>query len=185
MSFGAQTVECEGTVRTCHQGRRSGWAASGVQFEHADVRTVDRLADAIYNMTVPEIFSHLSQPSWAARQWRYLAMRVRGGLRPRAVRHETYLPVRLIDQSGEFFATTRDLSTSGLSLVAPRSIAVGSRVTIVMSSSGADCWSSAATVVRCTPVTAPSPEFSTFQIALHIDAAHGKQLAGMLAAEAA
>lgn len=183
LHFGAQAVECAGTVRTC-QGRRSGWAASGVQFNHADLRTVDRLADAIYNMTVPEIFSHLSQPSWAVRQWRYLTMRVRGGLRLRAVRHETYLPVRVTDQSGEFFATTRDLSASGLSLVAPRAIAVGSRVTMVMVS-GAESWTSVATVIRCTPVTAPSPEFSTCQIALRVDPAHGKQLAGTLAAEAA
>lgn len=184
LSFGAQTLECGGTVRTMHKGRRSGWAASGVQF-HTDVRTADRLADAIYNMTVPEIFAHLSQPSWAARQWRYLSMRVRGGLRSRAARHEAYLPVRIIDQSGELLATTRDLSASGLSLVAPRSIAVGSRVTVVMSSSGRDSWTSAATVVRCAPVTAPRPEFSTFQLALRADAADGRDLAVMLSTEAA
>jgi len=183
LHFGPQTVECAATVRTGH-GRRSGWAASGVQFDHADLRTVDRLADAIYNMAVPEIFSHLSQPSWAARQWRYFAMRLRGGLRLRAARHESYLPVRVTDQAGEFFATSRDLSASGLSLVAPRPIAVGSRVTVDIIA-GAASWSSSAMVVRCTPVSAPRPEFSTFQIALRIDAPRGKELAGMLAAEAA
>ena len=39
----------------------------GLKFHVLGQETVDRLADALYNMTVPEIFARLSQPSWTVR----------------------------------------------------------------------------------------------------------------------
>ena len=40
---------------------RSEWAAYGVRFHFAEQEGVDRLADALYNMAVPEIFTRLAQ----------------------------------------------------------------------------------------------------------------------------
>jgi hypothetical protein len=177
-------VSCEGEVRSVHGRRRSSWVAHGVQFRHIDQRSVDAIADAVYNMTVPEMFSRLTQPSWFVRQWRRQTMRLFASPRIRAVRQESFLPVAVEDAQGEFLATTRDLSVSGLSVVAPRRVERGTLVRVRLMS-GSATWSSMARVVRCTEMPAPRPDYTTWNLGLRVTSADVRGLAGMLAEEAA
>jgi hypothetical protein len=177
LHLGPRVIECDGEVRSVHARRRSGWVVHGVHFLHADNRTVDQLADAIYNMSVPEIFSRLSQLSWISRQWRALTLRLSRGVH-RAARHEACLPVRVTAAGGEFLATTRDMSRSGVSLVSPRAFCVGAHVRIRLTAAG-ETWTSMATVARVTPIPASRPEYVTWNVGLHVDASNVSGLAGV------
>lgn len=174
LHFGAHVIECPGLVRASYGPRRSRWVAHGVQFLPPDLRTVDHLADAMYNMTVPAIFSRLTEPSWSRRLWRSVATRVRYGVHVRPVRHEAFMPVRVQAGAVEFVAMTRDLSLTGISLVSPRPLEVGTVVGMRLAS-GAENWTCHATVVRSQPTPAPRPEFSTWHVALRIDQAEGRR----------
>jgi len=174
LHFGAHVIECPGTVRAVYGRRSSNWFAHGIQFTPPDLGTVDRLADAIYNMTVPAIFSRLNEPSWTRRLWRSLVTRLRYGVHVRPVRHESFMPVRVQSGAAEFVAMTRDLSLTGISLVSPRPLAIGALVSMRLAS-GAESWTCHATVVRQHQTAAPRPEFSTWHVALHIDRSLGRR----------
>ena len=182
LHFGQHVIACAGLVRSNYGQRHSAWVAHGVHFVDADQATADRLADAIYNTTVPEIFTRLTRPSWIVRRWRGLAASIGSGARPRAARHEAFVPVSVSDDLGQFVATTRDLSASGFSFIASRSLSIGARVRVRFMS-GHDTWTCMATVKRVAPIPAARTEFSTWHVGLHVDSddavghAHLAQLA--------
>jgi len=184
LHFGPRVVTCHGEVRSIKDRPSKGWVGHGVQFLQADQATVDELADAIYNMTVPDIFTRLSQRSWLVRQWTDLVARVRRGAGSRAVRREAYLPVRVGDAAGEFLATTRDLSANGLSLIAPRALDVGTEVSVRLTS-GAKEWRQVAIVTRVVPVRSARPEFSTWHLGLRLRPSDASALDSLLLEEAA
>lgn len=183
LHFGPRTVACTGEVRSHQRRKGSSWVAHGIQFADVDQRIVDSLADAIYNMTVPETFARLSRPSWIRQQWHTLVMLVRHGGRS-AARREAALPVRVSDVAGEFLATTCDLSVSGLSLIAPRAISVGTTVRVRLSA-GREPWDSVATVVRSTLLESARPEFATWRLGLRINPSDAGALDGILLEEVA
>jgi len=184
LHLGPQAVECGGEVVDVHADLRREWTGHGIQFDHAgSPATVDRLADALYNMSVPEIFTRLTQPSLPVRWIRQLSARL-GLLRFRARRREAYLPVRIQTRGGEFIGTTRDLSRTGLGLVSPEPIDVGTTVRLVLRPAEGE-WSSPATVVRVRPMPGALDEYRTWYVGLRVDGTadvHG--LRHILAAEA-
>jgi len=183
LHFGAHAISCTGVVRSNNHRKRSSWIAHGVEFDAAHQSIVDALADGIYNMTVPETFVRLSQPSWIHRQARALVKLARYSGRS-AARREATLPVRVTDASGEFLATARDLSASGLSLVAPRPIHVGTSVRVRMCA-GREQWDSVATVVRAVPLRSPRPDFATWELGLRLSSSDVGALESMLLEEVA
>jgi len=71
-------------------------------------------------------------------------------------------------QAGEFLATTRDLSESGLSLIAPSPLKPGSVIRVILRGPTGE-WSSPATVVRVKPVPNPVAAYRTWHVGLRID----------------
>jgi len=166
--LGPSAVECDGRVMSVHPRQRGGWVGYGMQFDHLSTESTDRLADAIYNMAVPEIFARLSLPSMPVRLAKRLAGRLKGSLRARADRHDACLPIRVQSRGGEFLATTRDLSEGGLNLISPRPLVVGSIVRLILHSPEGE-WSSPATVVRTRPIESAVPDLRTWQVGLRVD----------------
>lgn len=167
LHLGSETLDCEGRVVATHGRQKNGWFAYGIQFERMPPRHGDRLADALFNMTVPEIFASLSQPSLAEKIIRTLRGRIASAGR-HARRREAFLPLRVRSGGGEFVATTRELSQSGLSLTAPRPLDIDSHVTLELQSPD-DQWVASATVVRVEPLEAPLAAYRTWQVGLRLD----------------
>ena len=169
LHLGAQPLDCDAEIVSLNDRVKSEWAAYGVRFHFATQEGVDRLADALYNMAVPEIFTRLTRPSWAVRIARAAAGRVFGATQLRAPRYEAYLPLRLqVRNGGECLATTRDLSRSGLSLVSPRALEAGTVVRLILRAPEGE-WSSLATVIRSTSMPGTDPALRTWLVGLRID----------------
>ena len=169
LHLGQQVLDCDAEIVSLHDSVRSEWVAYGVRFNFSGTEGVDRLADALYNMAVPEIFTRLTRPSWPVRVSRAAISRVLASTRLRAPRYEAYLPLRLQVRGGrEFLATTRDLSRGGLSLVSPRPLATGTIVRIILRSPDGE-WSSLATVTRTTAMPGADEGFRAWLVGLRID----------------
>ena len=63
LHLGAESLECDGEIASVQNRVGSDWMAHGVCFRFHPREDVDRLADALYNMAVPEIFARLTRPS--------------------------------------------------------------------------------------------------------------------------
>lgn len=183
LHLGAHMIETAGEVVFVHKRHRSEWVGHGVQFAPASFADVDRLADALYNMAVPEIFTRLTQPSLPVRVLRKALARL-GWLRARAARQQAYLPLRIQTTTGEFLATTRDLSRGGLGLVSPYALKVGDQVRLILRPAAGE-WSTPATVVRVSPMPSAMDEYRTHYVGLRLDGqAEVVGLGRILAAEA-
>jgi cellulose synthase (UDP-forming) len=169
LHLGAQPLDCDAEIVSHNNRVKSEWTAYGVRFHFASQEGVDRLADALYNMAVPEIFTRLTRPSWSVRLVRAVVGRVLGATRLRSPRYEAYLPLRLqVRGGGEFLATTRDLSRSGLSLVSPRRLEAGTVVRLILRSPEGE-WSSLATVMRSTAMPGTNASMQSWLVGLRID----------------
>ena len=108
-----------------------GWHPHGVRFEHPDAATVDAISDALFDTVVPELLlGMLRRPPPIVRAvrdgWRAAHRR----LAPRAARRSIRLPARLVAGGRTWPVTTRDLSSSGSSVVSPVAVAVGSTIAV-------------------------------------------------------
>ena len=168
LHLGPQALPIEGEVVSTHDRRDSEWVGHGIRFRHAHQADADRLADAIYNMAVPEIFTRLTRPSRVVQLWRAVTGRLAGVLRARASRREAFLPVRVQTVGGEFLATTRDISAGGMSLISPRVLPVGGTVRVVLRLPEGE-WTRSATVVRVLPVPGALEPYRTWMVGLRID----------------
>ena len=168
LHLGSMTLDCDGQVASSHGRHRSGWIGHGIRFEHTRPEAVDQLADAIYNMCVPELLTRLSRPSLPVRVFRALSGRVRGITQARALRQEAFLPLRVQSSAGEFLATTRDLSRNGLALITPHPLEPGTTVRLVLRSPAGE-WNCPATVMRSTPSHTAVKDYRTWQVGLRLD----------------
>jgi cellulose synthase/poly-beta-1,6-N-acetylglucosamine synthase-like glycosyltransferase len=169
LHLGPHRLECDGEVMSVHDRVGSDWVGHGIRFHFAGPDGVDRLADALYNMAVPEIFTRLTRPSWTVRATRAVLSRLSGGTRFRAPRYEAYLPMRVQSREGdEWLATTRDLSQGGLSLVSPVAVQPGRVVRLILRSPDGE-WSSLATVVRTMPMPGADASLRTWLLGLRVD----------------
>jgi cellulose synthase (UDP-forming) len=169
LHLGSQPLECDGEVVSVHERVRTDWVGHGVRFHFGTSQPVDCLADAIYNMAVPEIFTRLTQPSRPVRAFRAWSGRILGGMRLRSPRYEAYLPLRLqLREGAEFLATTRDLSRGGLSIVSPRPLTTGTMVRVILRSPEGE-WTSLGTVVRAVAMPGADDTLRTWLLGLRLD----------------
>jgi hypothetical protein len=182
LNFGPKVVTCQGEVRSVKQG--PSWVGHGIEFVHSGHVTADQLADAIYNTTVPEMFTRLSQRSWVVRQWTYLTAWISRSTGVRQARREAALPVRVSDAAGSFLATTRDLSANGLGIISPTALEVGAEVRVELVAATGD-WRRTATVTRVVPVASVRPEYATWHVGLRLHPSDAGALDSLLLEEAA
>jgi len=169
LHLGPRPLDCDGEVVSSHDRVRSEWVGHGIRFHLTGPDAVDRLADALYNMAVPEILTRLTRPSWAVRVTRAISSRLLGSTKFRAPRYEAFLPMRVQTRDGEeWLATTRDLSQGGLSLVSSRHVPPGRLVRLILRSPDGE-WSSLATVVRAMPMPGADDSLRTWLVGMRID----------------
>lgn len=168
LHVGSQALNLEGEVVSLHARVGRDWVGYGIRFRHASPADVDRLADAIYNTAIPEMFARLSRPSRVAELARLAWRRLLGVVRVRPTRREAFLPLRIQTDGGEFLATTRDLGPGGLGVVSPRPLKPGSIVRLVLRSLEGE-WSGQATVVRVAAMPGGVENSRTWMVGLRID----------------
>ena len=128
--LGTRYLDRTGEV-VANRDNGDGWTVHRIRFAELEQHDIDLLSDAIHGGVVHELFALLSTPSRFARLWRFAVSRVRRpGKRSWSPRRCTHVPVRVGVEHGAFLATTRDISRSGLSLVAPRAAVEGTQVSI-------------------------------------------------------
>jgi hypothetical protein len=173
-------------ITTCNEDvdllRQTVRGALNMRYPHRTV--VDRLADALYNLAVPEIFARLTRPPRVVRTTHAVLSRLSGSTRFRAPRCEAYLPMRVQTRDGEeWLATTRDLSQGGLSLVSARAVEADRVVRLILRSPEGE-WSSVATGVRNTPIPGADQSLRTWLPGVRVDGqADLIELRHMLSAE--
>jgi PilZ domain-containing protein len=169
LHLGAQQLDCDGEVMSVSARVQGDWVGHGVRFRFDRSTGVDRLADALYNLTLPEVSTRLAQPPRLVRVTRALLGRIAGMTRFRAPRYEAYLPIRVQTRDGkEWFATTRDLSHGGLSVISPFAVDPGRVVRVILRSPEGE-WTTLATVVRRTALPAADENFRMWRLGLRVD----------------
>ncbi len=121
----------EGAVVTSHARTADGWYPHGIRFAGDGIAIADAVNEAIFDTVVPELLHGLRRPSLVVRLASRAAMAVRRRLTPRAARRPVRVPVHVTTHSGQrVFATTRDMSATGLSIVSGVRMEPGSRVLV-------------------------------------------------------
>lgn len=148
LHLGSRHADWTGEVVARHGERPDRWVVHGIRFVDIGQPDVDLLNDAIFNGVVPELFSSLSAASRTRRVGQALASWVttRRGIRAR--RRPVQMPVRVEPGGTSFLATARDISATGLSLVATRPAAVGSHVELEILAPH-QRWRGRLSVARC------------------------------------
>ena len=150
LHFGVITADWQGEVVAQHGRRQDRWAVHGVRFLGTTQDDIDLLNDVIFNAVVPDLFVTLSAPSLPRRAVRWVVGRLRGGFARRPRRRPTAVPVRVHHPLGDFLTTVRDVSGTGLSVVAPRAAQTGEvcRLEILAPEQR---WQGTASVARSVP----------------------------------
>jgi hypothetical protein len=169
LHLGAQPLDCDGEVMSVSARVQGDWVGHGVRFRFDSSTGVDRLADALYNLTLPEVSTRLAPPPRLVRVTRGLVGRIAGMTRFRAPRYEAYLPIRVQTRDGkEWLATTRDLSHGGLSVISPFAVDPGRVVRVILRSPEGE-WTTLATVVRRAALPAADESFRMWRLGLRVD----------------
>jgi PilZ domain-containing protein len=120
-----------------HQGQQAdGWYRLGIRFADLKAADIDLINDTVFSIVVPDYFSWLSQPGWFLRWVRTMRALLTHRFTTRAVRQQVHVPVRVRHAGGEFVTTVREVSQTGLSLLAPCPIAQGSIVSVTITAAG-------------------------------------------------
>jgi hypothetical protein len=109
---------------------------------------VDLLNDSIFSLVVPDLFTTLVAPPWPIRKWRQIRQAFDARARARAKRQAVRIPVRVESPTGDFVVAARDVSATGVSLMSPKSIAIGSTLRLSMVAPGHE-WEGTVEVARC------------------------------------
>ena len=119
------------------QGKQSdGWHRLGIRFADLKAADVDLINDTVFSIVVPDFFSWLSQPGWFRRWVRTMRSVWNRTFTKRAVRQQVQVPVRVHHTAGNFVTTVREVSQTGLSLLAPCPLTPGAMVSVTMTAAG-------------------------------------------------
>ncbi len=165
--FGVRSVDwtCEVTSDSGQQLDR--WYRHGVRFVDLKPADVDVINDSIFSLVIPDLFSTLTQPPWLARQWRRFVLWRERRAWHRARRQDVRVPVRVETPTETFVTTVRDLSATGLRVVSPIPVAVGTPLRVDMSAPGRT-WRG--DVVAARVESRPSrPGFDTWLLGLRFE----------------
>ena len=119
------------------QGQQpDGWHRFGIRFADLKAADVDLINDTVFSIVVPDFFSWLSQPGWFRRWIRTMRSMFHRQFTKRASRQQVQVPVRVHHAGGEFVTTVRDVSQTGLSLLAPCPLNLGASVSVTIIAAG-------------------------------------------------
>ena len=168
MSTKSDQAYCDGEIVSVYPEARGAWTVHGVRFVGRDAQRVDLLNDVVFEVVVLQLPAHLSQPSAARQLYRNVKRRLLKRLFPRQVRHYIAFPVRMTTPLGEFVVATWDVSTSGVGLMCPRPIPLGSSVRLTIYDADDEAEIDGI-VVRCEPFDSASPNFRTWSLGIRLN----------------
>ena len=120
-----------------YQGRQlDGWHRLGIRFADLKAADIDLINDTVFSIVVPDFFSWLSQPGWFRRWMRTMRSVWNRTFTRRAVRQQVQVPVRVHHIGGDFVTTLREVSRTGLSLLAPTALKAGETVNVTITAAG-------------------------------------------------
>ena len=158
----------EGRIVTVHARTADGWYPHGVCVEPLTPAVADAIGEAIFDTVVPELLHGLRRPSLVVRATEHVVMAVQRRLTPRAARRALRAPVQFTTHSGRrVFATTRDTSATGMSLVAGVRLEPGSRV-LVRVGLPHDAPELVGEVTRARPIQAAGRRHQAWDIGLRL-----------------
>ena len=165
--FGSRSVCWTAEIVAAKGRQRDGWHRYGVRFADLAPPDVDLISDSIFSLVVPDLFATLIRASRFQHLLQHAWLRFSGRARARSRRQVVPVPVRVEHPGGSFVVTTRDISTSGVGVVAPVPIPEGARLQLSMAVPGRTLRRTA-TVARC--IHRPSrPGFDTWLLGLRLD----------------
>lgn len=116
-----------------NQGRQpDGWHRLGIRFADFKPSDIDLINDTVFSIVVPDYFSWLSQPGWFRRWLRTTRAMWEQHFTKRAPRQQVPVPVRVDHTGGSFVTTVRDVSQTGMSVIAPRGLMPGEVVSVTV-----------------------------------------------------
>lgn len=131
--FGPHQADWNAEVMSDQGKQPDNWYRLGVRFTDLHAKEIDLINDTVFSIVVPDFFSRLSEPGWFRRWMRSARLKIAHVMVRRAVRQQVQAPVRIEHPSGVFVSTLRDVSESGLSLLAPVALVPGAVVRVTMS----------------------------------------------------
>jgi cellulose synthase (UDP-forming) len=160
-----RTVRVTGEVSVTRRGTDKGWHVHGVSFVDPSVETVDTINDAIFDTVVPDLLAGLRRASWVVRLCARAHLTWQRRFAARSMREQVQLPARLATGTATWMVATRDVSLSGMSVVCPAPLVVGTPVVVeVLAPLGG--WTRVATVARNRPIHARGRSAAAWDIGL-------------------
>jgi hypothetical protein len=166
IAFGGNLFECQGEVIAACRRRKGAWYAHGIRFVGVSQEETDFLNDALFNLVLPRLLEHLSQPSLISRAWRQIVKPFTVSY-VRSRRSLVSVPVRLEFSRFSLVTMMHDISATGFGVILHRPMPVGAQVTMTVL--GAKPWSVDASVARCQAMPASLPRFQTWLVGLQVD----------------
>lgn len=148
-----EVVRVEGEVVTVLPDAREGWSVLGVSFVDPSPAVVDAISDVIFDAVVPELLGGLRQASWPVRVWQRCRLWWQPSYATRALRARIARPARIDTGVLHLTVSTRDISGSGLSVVSPEPLGIGTAVTLDVMAPSAT-WVRHGVVARVRPINA-------------------------------
>ncbi len=176
--LGLEALECTGEVLSA-RGRHAGWFVHGVRFRDLAQADVDLLNDAVFNIAVPELFVHLSEPSLPRRLARLAVRWVQRRLFSRRTRRVAGLPVRVAVGGRQSVVVTRDISATGARFTSAVAFEPDEILTFEVDVP-AGRWTGQANVVRATRRDSASERFGTWMIGVKFQHPIDGPLAGWI-----
>jgi cellulose synthase (UDP-forming) len=130
--FGSQSADWRCVIAS-EQGRQpDGWHRYGVRFLDQTTADADLVNDSIFSLVVPHLFATLTQPPWHVRAVRGLRRRFQRISRTRSARQLVRVPIRATYPGGTLVVTALDLSSSGVAVLSPVPVAIGTSMDLSM-----------------------------------------------------
>jgi cellulose synthase (UDP-forming) len=130
--FGSRSVDWACTIASDQGQQADGWHRYGVRFDGHTTADADLVSDSIFSLVIPHLFATLTQPPWHVRLSRSLQRRMRRVSRERSTRQPVRVPVRATYAGGSLVVTALDLSASGVGVLSPSPVPVGTVMDLSM-----------------------------------------------------
>ena len=149
LHLGPKSMDRAITISKEQPQTEDGWFRYGARFDDLPQDDVDLINDAVHTIAIPHLFRTLSQPPLVVQVLRWLT-RPFTLAQGRAQRQLVRIPVHIEQAGREWVVIALDISATGMSVLMPTDIPVGSRVFVSMLVPG-HSWRGDVSVVRSTP----------------------------------
>jgi cellulose synthase (UDP-forming) len=165
--FGGRAADWTGEILGRQGVDADGWHRYSVKFLGVTQAEIDLINDSIFALVVPDLFTMAGQPDPVTHGLRHFFDRLRGRARARAARELVRMPAMLHHPGGTLIVSARNLSSTGVSVLAPAALAPGTVVELTLEAPGRR-WRGQAAVVR-SELRPSRPGFDSWLVGLQFE----------------